>query len=29
MGLNVKAFAFTAGILWGAAVFLTGMANLL
>ena len=29
MRLNIKAFTFTAGILWGAAVFLTGIANLL
>lgn len=29
MKLNVKALTLTAGILWGAAIFLTGIANLL
>jgi hypothetical protein len=29
MKLNLKAFALTAGILWGAAMFLTGLANLI
>jgi hypothetical protein len=29
MRLNVKAFALTAGILWAAAVLLTGLANLI
>lgn len=29
MKLNVKALTLTAGILWGAAVFLVGIANLI
>ncbi|MFQ5823024.1 MAG: hypothetical protein ACE5JB_03115 [bacterium] len=29
MKLNMKALVLTAGILWGAAVFLTGIANLI
>ena len=29
MKLNLKAFALTAAILWGAAMFLTGLANLI
>lgn len=29
MQLNLKALALTAGILWGAAIFLTGIVNLI
>jgi hypothetical protein len=29
MRLNVRAFAFSAGILWALAVFITGVANLM
>ncbi len=29
MKLSVKALAITAGVLWGAAIFLTGIANLI